>query len=674
MVGILSNGRQFFCVLASIALLAACGGGGGSGGDGTSAPSLPLAPSATGLVPDPPQLGAVILDDATKLRPLRHGARWVYQGQEGGTWTYSSSIDVSGSGSTFVEVRRGLFNGDDDTVTTTVASGVVTVRERFEFGDAGASEEIAYVELRSPVRAGDQITLIERNDFAFGIDVDGDRVNDIGSIAAFSRVIGWEDIQLPVLGRSVRAVRVDTTLAARVIKSSDGTTLPTVSTLQSVWYLPGVGIVRLRTSDTTMAVGPDDTDERLVGWDGVTEGLGAFSPTDGKVGETWLGRPLAAAGLGDRALVINARDSADDAGSGATISQLSSRGEVLSVTDIPGFATRLPVQLVRTGSGAGLIWMEKDQSDKSGNPIRVRMLRFNAQGLPTGQMPGILLADAVDSTEVAAAYDGARVWMLWTQYDPTTGPNGSIKLVVRAFDDMGVPVSPLIPVGESPSGGQVALGLASRDGSVLVSWAQKTWFGDPTRFDIQAATVDLTGLRSAARLGSTDFVSNWTANESRLAPLLPSGSAGVIVWGSPLFTSSLTGDAVAPRGVALLPGLQPRWSNAAEPDGERLPVPALTLDPVALSTSVGDRVVVAQTSYGVFRDPQLPDDFLQFSFATPGAVPLAQTQFTTLRWTARSYLSQHYFGTLERVVALNDRVLLLGNQPWGMMVSVAWPQ
>lgn len=663
----LFNGMGRLCAWVALATLCACGGGGGGAG------AEPQPPGTSSLVPAAPALGDVLVDDATRLRPLREGAAWVYQAQPDDGLPYSSRVEVTGSGATFTETTRSVF-GDTNATTVSIANGTVTVREGIDISLSDRPEDISYVQLRSPVRQGDQITLFDRQAVQLGVDVDGDSVNDRADVAAYSRVIGWEATALPPpLSRTVRTIRMDTTLLIRVTHSRNGEVQPAVTVVQSAWFLPGVGIVRNRT---TSAAGPIDTDETLSAWDGVTQGLGALSPVEGRVlvnglpSGAWLGRPLAAAGLGDRALVVNASASVDNASAGVTVSMLSARGQTMNINAVPDLSTLRPVHIVRTGPArAGLIWTELTSVVGLGTVSRIRMLRLDAQGAPLDAVPGLALADGTDATEIATAFDGTSMWLLWTRYDV---PSRSVELVARAFDADGVPVSPVAVLSASSNGGQTTLRLTAQSGRVLATWGQNlTFTGSPTRFDVRVATLDTTGLLRSNSLGTTDYVANETLSWARLTPLLV-GSTAAVTWGAPAFIPASFGVDLMPRGVVLNAELAPTLAPPGTPDEQRLAALALGASPAAHSMAVRDSVVFAQTAYDTGRAPQLPDDQLQIGFANPLS-PLTASGFTTLRWKARSATSE-YFGQLEHAVPLDDRVLLLGyQQSVGMMASVAWP-
>jgi hypothetical protein len=659
--------------------LCACGGGGGggdSGGGGDRGGGDPQPLGLTGLVPAAPALGDVLVGDATQLRPLRDGALWVYQAQPADGMAFSSRVEVSGTGTTFTETTLGPF-GEIDVATVTIANGTVTVREGIDVSLSGVPENISYVELRSPVRQGDQITLFERQAVQLGVDLDGDKVNDRADVAAYSRVIGWEDTVLPApLSRTVRTVRLDVTLLLRVTGSSNGVVQPILSSAQSAWYLPGVGIVRIRTTEpSASSPGPIDSDEILSAWDGVTQGLGALSPIEarlpagGQPPVALVGPPLAAAGLGDRAVVVNSVNG-DNALSGVTVSMVSARGQTMSVNTVPGLSTMRPVHVARTGPArSGLIWSEAATVAGLGIVSRIRMLRLDAQGVPLDAVPGIVLADGVDGTEIATAYDGTSMWAMWSRYDV---PSQDIQLVARAFDANGVPASPIVVLGAARNGGQTTLRLTAQPGRVFATWGQNLSFSGGGKFDLRVATFDAGGLLRSNSLGETDFVSIEALSWARLTPML-AGNAAVVAWGAPVFSNAGFGVDMRPRGVTLTAQLTPTLAPPGTPDEQRLAALALVSAPVALSAAVGDRVVIAQTTYDLDRSPQqLPNDELQIGFAMPMS-PLTASSFTIMRWRAQSALQQ-YFGKLHHAVSLDDRVLLLGYQTSaGMMAVVAWP-
>lgn len=666
----LLSGIRRICVWAGLLTLCACGGGGATG-------SEPLRSGPTSLVPAAPALGDVLVDDAARLRPLREGAMWVYQAQPADGLPYSTRVQSTGSGPAFTETTQSAF-GETDVTTVTITNGTITVRERIDLSFTDRPEDISYVQLRSPVRQGDQITMFERQAVQLGIDADGDNIKDSADLAAYSRIIGWEDTTLPPpLSRTVRTVRLDVTLALRVTHSRNGEVQPVQAAVQSVWFLPGVGIVRVRATELSASgVGPVDTDEFLSAWDGVNQGLGALTPVEGRVqvdglpSGAWLGRPLAAASLGDRALVVNSLFSASDASAGVTVSMLSARGETMNMNAIAGFSTLRPVHIVRTGSArAGLIWTEPANVNGLGIVSRIRMLRLDAQGVPLDAVHGLTLADGADETEIATAFDGTSMWLLWTRYD---APSQSIELVARSFNADGEPVSPAVVLGASSNGGQTSLRLTAQSGRVFAAWGQNlTFSGSQTRFDVRVTTLNATGILRSNSLGMTDYVANEALAWARMTPLLV-GDTAALAWGAPVFTPASFGADEMPRGVVLNAELAPTLGPPATPDEQRLTALALVSSPVAVAAAVRDRVVFAQTAYNTGLTQQLPGDELHIGFATPTS-PLTASSFNTLRWNARS-AALEYFGILEHAVPLDDRLLLLGYRTSvGMMASVAWP-
>jgi len=174
-------------------VLSACGGGGGGSAGGNGGGDSP-----TGLVPATPALGATLLADATTLRPLRAGAEWQYRGtRQSGTSvlnTYATTTrHAAAAGGGVNETQQGGIAGPEpDSVTISAEGGRLVAREGGAFLGLPAGEQLVTVELRSPVRVNDQITLIDRSGLPAG-DLDGDRLDDTSQVAAWSRVVRWED-------------------------------------------------------------------------------------------------------------------------------------------------------------------------------------------------------------------------------------------------------------------------------------------------------------------------------------------------------------------------------------------------------------------------------------------------------------------------------------------------
>jgi hypothetical protein len=217
--------------------LALAGGGGGGGGDGGGGGAPPAdgggGGSATGFIPAPPALGAVLQADAAQLLPMRGGQTWHYAARAGAD-RYGVLVRSTGGGDSMTLQRDSSAPDDDDAVTLSqVGSEIRLTTSLAELLGAG-SGPLSYVLLRSPVRQDDQTTLLDRNGLALNVDLDGDGVGDSADVAAYSRVVGSEAVTLPDLQRSLDAVRVDTTLVLRLRRSAAGA-LPVERVVQSDW-------------------------------------------------------------------------------------------------------------------------------------------------------------------------------------------------------------------------------------------------------------------------------------------------------------------------------------------------------------------------------------------------------------------------------------------------------
>lgn len=240
-------------------LLAGCGGGGG-GDDG---------PDTSGLVPTAPALGATLYADATVLRPLVPGASWQYAGTAPGNVAYTSSVTHAAASPGVLETATNTFNGGAGSVHVAIVNGDVVQPDPEDLDGDGVADISNAIELRSPVRVNDQVVVFDRRLPGALDDVDGDGRAETFDLAAYSRVIGTEDVALDGLPTQ-HAVRVDHVVAGRVILSKDGQATPVISATQSVWYAEGLGIVRRRLDAPALdGVNRDITDERLTGWDGL---------------------------------------------------------------------------------------------------------------------------------------------------------------------------------------------------------------------------------------------------------------------------------------------------------------------------------------------------------------------------------------------------------------------
>jgi hypothetical protein len=253
------NMRWLAAVLTAAAL-AACGGGGGDddGGD-----------QGTGLVPDAPALGATLAADATTLRPLVPGGVWQYSGTNPSGDAYENTVTHTAAVSGVTESGTNTLDTGAGSVHVVEINGQIVQPDPQDADGDGVADIANLVELRSPVRVNDQIVALDERIPGLVPDVDGDGQAEYFDLAIYSRVIGEEDVALDGLPTQ-HAVRVDHIVIGRVVLSKDGTRLPSVSSTQSIWYAPDLGIVRRRLdAPADDGLSRDVTDERLTGWSGL---------------------------------------------------------------------------------------------------------------------------------------------------------------------------------------------------------------------------------------------------------------------------------------------------------------------------------------------------------------------------------------------------------------------
>ncbi len=520
------------CVFAVV--LSACGGGGGESGGGGD--------SSTGLIPAAGPLGETLAIDALALRPLAAGSVWRYRGRTdlgaNPARKYTSRVSqTSGSGGSIEEALYLVYGDDQSTQQVRSSAGTIFVRQTLDLFGTNRPETIETMELRSPVRRGDRITLFERSTRGIGGDIDGDSLEDTADIAAYSEVVGIETVALAELGVQRSAVRVDVTVLVRLHRSSDGATEPVINSVESTWYAPGIGPIRRTvTQAATAGVGALDTDEVLIGWQGSDDGLGlgTLQPIEIPGTATLMPDVLAAARAGDRALLATRSVDALDLQQ-LSIFVLSSDGRRLAVGAARGLAydpnVGRPV-MASAGSEAVLLHPFVNASDR----LSVRWHRLSTQGTEVEPAKTVdLNAAAFQPHEtfgnLQAAGDGSTIWVLWRTVNSPFDVSGSLML--QAFDASGAPLSAAKQLQELSStrlGSKPQLGAAG--GRAVVTWA--TVANADT--SIKHATVDGingtpnvrdTGINTGARTDDIGAVSHFPV-------VTPTRTA--IVWNGPLFT------------------------------------------------------------------------------------------------------------------------------------------
>ncbi|WP_374674079.1 hypothetical protein [Ideonella sp.] len=232
---------RLLAIVAAVALVA-CGGGGDE--DDTAQPS--------GLVPTPPALGPTLAAAATSLRPFAPGATWVYNGNTNGS-PYTNTVTQTAATLGVDEHFTNLLNAGAASVQVAVLNGNVVQPEPVDIDGDGVVDLANAIELRSPVRQGDQIVYFDQRLVEAFDDVDGDGRRESFDLAVYSQVIGRETVDLGGALPHVQGVRVDNVTKGRLVLSGGGATQPTLTATQSTWYAEDYGVVRRRIDQ------PDDT-------------------------------------------------------------------------------------------------------------------------------------------------------------------------------------------------------------------------------------------------------------------------------------------------------------------------------------------------------------------------------------------------------------------------------
>lgn len=459
----------------SVVALGACGGGGGGGDSGGSNDPG----TTTGLVPAAPTPGTVLQADATVLMPLRDGSTWHYHGYSpSGSAGSEYGVMVTlaaGTAGDFLASRKST-RANDDFVTTYQANpaGVGIIEP-----DGPAGAPVSYPLLRSPVRQGDQATVLDQKDADLEMDADGDRVNDRADVGVYWVVSGIESVTLPEIGTFVRAVRVDTHYRVRLKLSGTSATQPVYEQVQSSWYAAGIGVVR--STLTEVSENGTDTrlqlDERLAFWDGVTEGRGALPPTavTGTQGAA-LYTPWSAVPAANGAVIGTTYFNQPNPwlSPGFVLTAIDARGATVASRSVPDIVPARGLPLLPLAGGVGVIAVEYPPVDPPVvGGIKLRLWRFNASLQPTGPSDGTLLLSGLPLDTAMAASDGNHFWLMWV--DASAPANGFSQLWLRLFDAAGQPLAPAQLLDSQPFVGSVPgsysrLSLSASSGRVIASW------------------------------------------------------------------------------------------------------------------------------------------------------------------------------------------------------------
>ena len=663
----------YAALVALVALtLAGCGGGGGGEGGSTGGGGG----SVTGLIPAAPTAGAVLHADASALLSLRPGAEWHYRGRQSDGVRFGVLVNHTGTASSATISRRSTANDDNDSISATSSAGLVSARETLQLSTTAPAEEISYPLLRSPVRQSDQLVQIDRTGVPTGVDFDGDRVLDTADVAAYSVVVGNETVDLPDLQRSVTALRVDATYMVRVKKSSDGQNLPVISFFESVWYLSGVGVVRRTASEPGPGTSRLETDERLVYWDGLGEGMGALpprqvraAPTDATLGVAW-----SAVRVGNRALVATALDrgSFADVNAGLALSALDTSGNLLASRSYPALRPGFrPQPLLPLGAGVALLIAELGGYADPFNTVNLRLRRFDTAAEPVGDAAGFLLPVInVLENRFAAAADGQKLWLLWVDFETASR---SVRLWLRAFDSAGVPLAPAQMLASRTGMAVIsatynALQLGAAAGRLMATWTDQSDFagGTTMSYAVQVGS----GAPIVRSLGPIV-----TGGLAEFRPLL-SDQRQVLAWRGALgFGGFSNNNDRLLRSVSVADDATLARAGAGPLDGEILrSIPGISTGALFDGTGLVDGaryVGVAMNRARMLPAVDLFDaDYLELQ-SWQGAAALAGTVPTVeqRRLERVGFGNSASFGSLLMVLPFDDRVLALGYNAAGLTAT-----
>lgn len=661
--------RNALGALLMAAGLVACGGGGGGSDPG---PGGPGSGSPTGLVPAAPVPGATLYPDASALYVIRPGAEWHYRGTASTASAYGVLVTQSGAAGT-ASIRR-LSNLPDDSQdsSVTVSGGQVRVQEMLAFDPSSPIEDIGYVLLRSPVRVDDQFTLFERVNLDTQADLDGDGRNDSVDLAAYSRVVGNETVSLPDLQRSVQALRVDTTLRLRL---PAGGTLE-VGIVQSDWYVPGVGPVRRRVVD--QATGVVESEEWLVYWDGLNEGLGALPArkvTAAAGSDTALfGRPWSAVGLGDRVLVASTDETVPPThlDRPLTLTVLDLRGDTVASVTHPGRDVERVGSMLGIAGNAALLTQAAAAVIGSEMTYDVRMERFDASGSRVGDAAGVGLVTGTVRRNVAAATDGQKLWLLWVEAEATSQTQ---RLMLRDFTADGVAVGQARQLATAPLDATWTfshLALAAGTDRVLATWSQ---WSDVTFDRVQWFALAVGG---AAPQVQPMGVRTMTVDEV-MQPIVTTGSQALAWIGLLGFEAFSHLNDLLLRAVALADDSSLRLASPGTLDDEILTsgqdFPSGTMYRGLGFADGADFKATAVRAEKMLSVDAYAARFIEILRWPGDAVLAGAAPPSAERWRlerAGGISTPASFGELQLVVPLDDRLLFLGADHLGISRTVVF--
>ena len=636
-------------------------------------------------MPPAPVVGSVLYADASALRPLRSGLRYVYHGEDRPVSmslpiSYSNTVvqSVANGGGGVVEDSSNWFKEGVDSTVLTSSNGAVQTRQVVALGAEVPAITLEATELRSPVRASDQYTVLERRIEGALSDIDRDGKPEAVEIAAYRRVIGNERVTLRHGGDYV-ALRVDFTTLARVQRSGDLSYGPTVEIVLTSWYAPGIGIIKQRYSVPNGGSEQRVREEQLISWDGLTEGLGFVSPSLAKVPldasvapGAYLQGALSAARSGEGAVVLTMApaDFGPVGNSGSALIRMDARGRVTQSQIFQNWNPRY-VTLVTVGNETAVV-------QQSPTGFGFRLAGFDAQLRPYTDFLGAAIDlgpthpndGYVFVREVAS--DGLRVWVLFERIQ-SERLGGRAKLMLQAFDTFARPVSSAHEL-EAFGPNMVwwpTTTLVAGDGRVAVSWSRSRG---------QADVKQLYAVLDSPDTAPTVFtlLDNIAYPHQKINAHIAAGGV-TLAWAGFMDAVNTTGRTERQaRGVSLGRDNSVQRSNSGSLDNELLN----GTWPKGKSSESGHSRLYGDSSRLVFvggiSDYEWPGQreqsgIGQFAILETGTSPLSARAASA---TIRGIPSEFTFtilNSLDTWILLNDRFLMLGRGENGRLVTaIQW--
>jgi hypothetical protein len=260
-----------WCVLACLALLAACGGGGGGeAGPGAGGGVLPVPVAPTPAVPagsrpppatlrtDDNPAGARVDRRADNYFPMALGDQWTFERSAAGasTRTVTVRIVAGAAAGTVGWQETDPLDGEGVVEYRRTAQGLEVVRP-FTGGlpDAVAQLVGDPLEFADPFYPVGSVRRVLRQG-SYGADVDGDSVHEGFRFELTQTFVGFEDYRIGA--RTVQAARFRTEyrIAVMFSKSVAGGAYPpdyVFSGSEETWWGPGIGLLRTdrRFDDST---------------------------------------------------------------------------------------------------------------------------------------------------------------------------------------------------------------------------------------------------------------------------------------------------------------------------------------------------------------------------------------------------------------------------------------